>query len=223
MKKSGFTMAELLITLTIIGVTAALVIPAVMKMSPDKYKVRVLNIYNDLYAATENIMNINRNNYVPVDVAGGEEPLELDSGITIYPDGKYDCMGLACIGDGEDADTKYYRLLRKELGVEDEATEDNVIRLSDSATLQVKRSTDGNYHVITVNTGFGDNCLYDGEENCKNPDIFKIKVENDGFFSPADPLLDAYLRNPTNMHSRVEDFAVAKKFFDEKKDYKIED
>ena len=49
MKKSGFTMAELLITLTIIGVTAALVIPAVMKMSPDKYKVRVLNIYNDLY------------------------------------------------------------------------------------------------------------------------------------------------------------------------------
>ena len=59
MKKTGFTLSELVITLAIIGVAAALVLPQVMNMAPDKYKVRVLNIYNDLYAATENLLNIN--------------------------------------------------------------------------------------------------------------------------------------------------------------------
>ena len=35
----------------------------------------------------------------------------------------------------------------------------------------------------------------------------------------SDALLDAYLRNPTNMHSKKEDFALAKELREEKGDY----
>lgn len=207
MKKSGFTMAELIISLTIIGVAAALVLPQITNMAPDKYKVRVLNIYNDLYAATENLLNVNKGYYIPKDIAGGEVGITLDDGTVIKPDGIPDCTGLECTdaAEGCSGDTKYACLLVKELGA---TVSGEKITLSDDVELDIKNIN--NYHVITVNTGFGDNCFY--LDGCKNPDKFKIKVSNDGGFAPADPLLEAYLLNPTNMHSKKEDFAKAASF-----------
>ncbi len=209
MKKSGFTMAELIISLTIIGVAAALVLPQITNMAPDKYKVRVLNAYNDLYAATENLLNVNRMLYIEKDDSGIEVNGE------IYPDGIPDCVGLQCTDAAEDCsgNTKYACLLAKELGATDSGGK---ITLSDGVELNIENKT--NYHVITVNTGFGDGCFY--SDDCKNPDKFKIKVSNDGGFAPADPLLEAYLLNPTNMHSKKEDFEKAESFFKDK-DYGI--
>lgn len=202
MKKTGFTLAELVITLTIIGISAALVLPQIMNLAPDKYKVRVLNIYSDLSAATENLLNVNKGYYIEKDVKGGPE---VDG--EEYPDGIPDCTGLECTDavEGCSGDTKYACLLAKELGA---TASGGNITLSDGLKLVIEKKTD--YHVITVDTGFGDGCFY--LDGCKNPDKFKIKVTNDGGFAPADPLLEAYLLNPTNMHSKKEDFAKADSF-----------
>ena len=39
MKKTGFTLAELLITLVVIGIISAITLPAINKLMPDKNKI----------------------------------------------------------------------------------------------------------------------------------------------------------------------------------------
>ena len=43
MKKIGFTLAELIVTLSIIGVSAALITPALSDLLPDRNKIKVLS------------------------------------------------------------------------------------------------------------------------------------------------------------------------------------
>lgn len=238
MKKSGFTMAELIISLTIIGVSAALVLPQIMNMAPDKYKMRVLNAYNDLYAATENILNVNRGYYIEKDEKWDEEKhtqLENFNKVCVdndyCPDGFPDLVGLAIKDQPSGSDckgnSKYACLLKQELG--GKHITDEKFSLNDGAVIEVfpRFKTGTNYeisgHDITIYTGFGDGCTYkqyfNNDASCKHPDIFRIKVSNDGGFAPADALLDAYLRNPTNMHSKKEDFALAKELFEKNGNY----
>ena len=53
MKKFGFTLAELLITLTIVGISVALVAPAVSNIMPDANKAKVLKYNVQLNNALE--------------------------------------------------------------------------------------------------------------------------------------------------------------------------
>ena len=56
--KKGFTLSEILITLTIVGVVAALTVPAVMKNYRNKmYTAALQKTYNQLSDATIAIMN----------------------------------------------------------------------------------------------------------------------------------------------------------------------
>ena len=48
MKKSGFTLAEVLISLCIVGILAAIMMPMVNKYRPDENKVRFLQMYHTL-------------------------------------------------------------------------------------------------------------------------------------------------------------------------------
>lgn len=57
MKKKAFTLQELLITMGIIGVIAALTLPALVKMKPDESKVKYMKAYNALANLAPEIAN----------------------------------------------------------------------------------------------------------------------------------------------------------------------
>ena len=48
MKKSGFTLAEVLIVLSIIGISAALILPAINNLKPDQNKIMYLKVHDSL-------------------------------------------------------------------------------------------------------------------------------------------------------------------------------
>lgn len=56
-KKSAFTLAEIMIVFTVIGVLTAILVPALFTASPDQEKLRAKKAFNTLTRAVENLTN----------------------------------------------------------------------------------------------------------------------------------------------------------------------
>ena len=56
MKKFGFTMPELIVTLGIVGIAAAIAAPIIGNLMPDKNKLKAIECYNLVNAATEEFL-----------------------------------------------------------------------------------------------------------------------------------------------------------------------
>ena len=85
MKKFGFTLAELIITLSIIAIAAALIAPSLNKLVPDKNKVSVIKYNTKIQNTIEDMFN-DQNLYHPTTVSVNT----------------LSCEGIACIDDFED-------------------------------------------------------------------------------------------------------------------------
>ena len=57
MKKHGFTLAEVLITLSIIAISAAILAPLYLQAKPDRYKFKVISYYNRINDATDRLLS----------------------------------------------------------------------------------------------------------------------------------------------------------------------
>ena len=86
MKKFGFTIQELLITLGIIGIVAAMTAPVIVKIVPDDTKLKYLKTYNTLTTLTNDIL--------------GDNTLYWTQGY--QANGAPNCVGLACTSSAPD-------------------------------------------------------------------------------------------------------------------------
>lgn len=208
MKKHGFSMAELLVALTIIAVGAAILIPSYLALRPDKYKFKVLSYYNAVNNVTENLLE--------------------NSAIYFRDADGSDCNGLGCTQKPEVAPyntddysryEKYPNLLLDMLNLQDTV---NFVGNPDHNDVSQPigsakgRLPDGSYWVIEAykneekypydyriiidmnSESEGPNCVYD-VNNCKSPDKFVFYVDNIGDISGDDPLTKVYIRNMTNL------------------------
>ena len=199
MKKRGFTLAELLITLAIIGVAAALIIPLIGRITPDKYKPRVMKYYSEVAKATDEMLSDTGIYYA-----------ERDN------NGKTTCFGLACQGtpgvppynsSDYSGGVKYKNLLFSYLGIKDG-------EYKDGSSWSVESDGDDGY-VITVDADGGSKgkgCTYN-PESCKKPDIFKFKVDKYGKVTPDDSMSRAYFENSENANNRKKDEECAKELY----------
>lgn len=193
MKKFAFTLSELLITLTIIGIAAALIAPRIVDIFPDKNKARILK-YNVLI------------DKIITDIMAQEElhhPHSMYSTTT----GKYywakddgtQCEGIYCV-EGDFGDIFQEHI--------------NAIQDGSSWTLAAIDSKNGYKITIDVDKNkagcsFSPTCL-------KNIDTFIFKIDKFGTVTPGDALTDAYIRNPMAVTSYSEDMASAIKLVQEK-------
>ena len=214
MKKNGYTLAEVLVTLGVIGLVAAITGPLITKFTPDAEKIAYLKTY-DMLSKTINEIARNQTFYPPIfeDENGNlvnfaNAPLLNLSEVKI---------GNITIGDITNGNYNkiaklfgYYTGLKKleELSViEDEYhseyNNNPYFVTKDGAaiymTTKTNISNDGkadyqtDVYVDINGTDKGKNCLYDST-TCVKPDIFKFIIREAGEVIPADAMGNGYFK-----------------------------
>ena len=226
MKKRGFTLAEVLVTLGIIAVAAAALGPLYMKMRPDKYKSRVLKYYTLIDQTTSRLLD-NEQIYYRLDDDGNHY---INNTHILDPNTQYGCNGLFCTSQPKSGtgynnakyqgNIKYPNLMADELPLNNityatASTGNATGTLADQSSWTIQRTTDSSsgttvtVYDITIDLDSstdGPNCSYSA--NCKRPDRFMFRVDLNGDVSGQDSLTRTYIKNITNI-DKSEDFTEA--------------
>lgn len=114
MKKLGFTMPELIITLAIVGIAAAVAAPVIGNLMPDKNKLKAIECYNLVNAATEEFLSDEGIYFAPdlqtwyeFDTSGQitaeyKTRSRIPNDVKDRPDGYPDCEALMCFDNPPD-------------------------------------------------------------------------------------------------------------------------
>ena len=220
MKKLGFTLSELLVAIGIVAVGASLVAPTISSIIPDKNKIKVINCYNKINEINQKLLNapdLYTSNYTYND---GSQTLVsfgfADTTVSLryknnpknfeYKD-KYkypNLFSLMLIGElypngGMDFGSNSKIELEKQIFDHNNTPS--------TATIYLNLYIDGDHN--------SKNCYYN-LNTCKNPDIFKFKIDESGNVTAGDAMTDAYLTTIGKSNSQKEDKELAKKYFIER-------
>ena len=211
MKKRGFTLAELLIVLGIAGVVAAVILPAINGLMPDKTKINYLKVYDEL---GKNIKALTSDSSIfPAILKEGTSDIDVSK----YPLVNNSQPLKAPFKDDTkySGDKKFCNLLAFSMGVDDSCKTTSYPAQSSFTTSngmewwisQTKREINTAENKISYQTDIyvdvdsskkSSNCMY-GEDNCKQPDRFKFLLAADGRLVPADPVGVHYINTRKNL------------------------
>lgn len=190
MKKFGYTLAELMITMTVIGVLAAIAAPALSNIIPDKNKVKVLKYHAML---DDTISQIFEDESV-------YHPRTMTDGIvyTTIKEDLSECEGLTCL------EVPFEDLLQARL----------IDGIQDGSTWDITDNGNGTYRINIV-VDDKDVIQYSAN-NTRNINSFDFRIEQSGNILAGDALTDAYLNNPSKLNDKKNDLDTAARFLNER-------
>ncbi|MCM1003028.1 MAG: type II secretion system GspH family protein [Candidatus Gastranaerophilales bacterium] len=234
MKKNGFTLSELIISLSVIGIASALMMPAITKLMPDKYKTKTVNVHSKIVSAVNTLLD---------------------------DDAIYWCVdndskeGLSCDGQAQKTDlrndnryrgaNKFENLMVYQLGLENARNPiDNYRWMTpDGAYWRFERGCDNDGNgtftanangTCTTNNALCYRITVDlngavansrpnrifGQNGEQKPDRFRFRVDNYGGVTPDDAMSAAYLRNSFKSADKKDDRARARQLYADKARYR---
>lgn len=187
MKKFGFTLMEIIVTIGIIGVVAAITAPTINNIMPDKNKIKVMKAYKTLSDINAEIMDDKEvwQNSPTVDKGGWthmperEYPEELTRRLEVVQLPAMPAREL----NFQTVDGMGWRVI----------------------------DLDGRFAYVEINTNDDkkDDCIYSA--SCRNPRRYSFNIEEDQLkITPADPLTAAFLANPNKLNDRKAALKTAK-------------
>ena len=207
MKKFGFTLAEIVVSLAIIGIIASITAPIVSNMIPDKNKVQVIKVHKILTDINKELLN-DPSLYYKQPTPPGDPHLK-----GLNQTGRVLREPLLLNQDLYQGKSKYIALLAGEYMKTDAMSPPVIAQDSDNGSFV---TIDG---IEWVFTGFnfyidlnenGENCSYNSS-SCLRPDRFNFIIDPDtGNITGGDPLTRAYLANPENLNDKKADYKTAK-------------
>lgn len=208
MKKNGFTLAELVVALGVIGIITALIVPAAHKLMPDNNKVLYLKAYDTISTTIDGLKNNSK--LYPIcskdNIDCASHPLFSNRKPLLAPfnaanddrfEGKTKLCNLLAFSfdDLNNANCKSDRYTY------DASTFDNNVSFVSKNGMQWIVSpyeysfdaANANFQTdiwVDINGSAEPNCIYSA--NCQKPDRFKFMVAADGTIVQADPKGIAY-------------------------------
>lgn len=216
MKRNGFTLAEVLVTLGIIGIITALVIPAINNLKPDENKTLYLKAYDTLADSVKNLAanskiypvceNENNINCSGNPLLNTERPLLAPLNTDNYAGNTKLCnlLAFALGAANPNCSASIYNYSNDTFknnisfitpnGMQWIVSQQRTVTpASNSATFQTDI-------YIDVNGNKGDNCIYN--TNCTKPDIYKFMVAANGTVVPADPMGKKYIATRKSLQKK---------------------
>lgn len=197
--RKGFTLAEVIVALGIVGVIAAITSPMLASLVPDKDKLMVLKTYKLVMDINDELVN-DPGFYNRFRLADDVGPL-LDT--TTPEKARQDDTWRTVIYRGQ---SKYAAMLAKRLKTKE-------LRLLPNSTNSSFTTEDGTVWQFTAERDFyidinpeGDDC--DSSE-CRKPDRFCFTVDAYGRVSGDDPLTIRYLETPEKLNDKKADYRAA--------------
>ena len=222
MRKTAYTLAETLLTLGIIGVVAALLLPAVKNLRPDNEKVMEIKAYDSLTSIVKTIASnsaiypVSDNNnldYTKYPLLNPTMPVDrLYNG-----DNKYVGTNKFCelLGDNLGVEASNRNCSSTIYNYSDASFNDNIsfttkngmqwivaLPALDSINITSRKASWQRDVYVDVNGTAGKNCIYNSA-TCTKPDRFKFIVSPDGVVTPADPMSIMYRDTRRSMTGRT--------------------
>ena len=211
MKKQGFTLAEMVISITIVGAIAAVSIPLISNIIPDRKKIQVLKVHKLLTTINQDILSdpslyLQTENCTGLGCMAG--PIEVNWTTNV------NLRGLA------ENDSKYLAILADRLKVTDyNITKDKPqgsFTTQDGIVWSFDKPEDNIELTIDIDAAGGEDCTHSA--TCTNPDQFEFVISsNTGRVFGRDALTMTYLANPHNLSDRSNDFSNSIKYAQELK------
>lgn len=218
-RKFGYTLAEVLVALGIVGVLSAIMLPMINKIKPDPIKSMYIATYDAIVQATHELA-ANTVLYPIVDNDWNYKKAPL------FNISKVKIAGREYGGDN----SKFCQLLGAAFNtIDTPVCSASAVTYSDStfkdnisftgtngvqfmvSTTRSNNSSDYRSEVyFDVNGNNGKNCIH--SSSCKNPDRFKLIISADGFVMPGESIGDAYIRTRTDWTKRKIDTTTAGNF-----------
>ena len=209
MKKTGYTLAEILIAIAVVGVIAGLLLPMVGKIRPDMNKMVFLQTYDSIVQVTRKLAGDER--YYPSDAGEFYEKYPLASTSVYMFNGtpysgwtKYcELLAVGMNGEGEDCKVEpdEVELFKSPATFSTPNGSEFWVKTEfKDADLLSEPPKPGEYKTtiaFDINGAEGKNCEYD-ESSCLNPDRYTLFVTAAGEVVASDVMSQYYLNNRAN-------------------------
>ena len=206
MKKQGYTLAEVLITVGIVGVLAALMLPLINKFRPDTTKILYLKTYDSVVETIRDIISDadlyppTDNNFIykeaPLYNLGAVEVDKVVYGGTQSKICQLMAVSLSSTGAGTCSDE--YVAYNNALFANASFVNDNgvVFYVTTNAPNDFNNDYQTDVYFDVNGNGKGTDCMYNA--TCENPDRFRLSIGADGTVVAGDAMGQAYLNSRNN-------------------------